>query len=268
MVLYWWRLNAKFDGIWRCLLDNVWECWCLVLGVCYLSLLLNVDVCWWILGFVGSLGVCWILFDCVDWWMLVFNAKCVINIGKRCLMVFAGECGWILVFSWENWGVLFVWVFNDVCWIKMVLSGERCHSLGNIGVSWSKIGSVCVVDFLGSFMVFIGVLLNVSIYWCLLVNLGVYGECCMVVLVWIFWLYISVYLKAKTHEWHHSTFSHFLPVLSQVFFILRKKNSQLTFLHVYHHGTMIFNWWAGVKYLAGGQCTPLFLLFMTDGNRL
>lgn len=40
----------------------------------------------------------------------------------------------------------------------------------------------------------------------------------------------------------------------QVFFILRKKNSQLTFLHVYHHATMIFNWWAGVKYVAGGQC--------------
>ena len=45
----------------------------------------------------------------------------------------------------------------------------------------------------------------------------------------------------------------------QVFFILRKKNSQLTFLHVYHHATMIFNWWAGVKYVAGGQCeyTPM-----------
>ncbi len=40
----------------------------------------------------------------------------------------------------------------------------------------------------------------------------------------------------------------------QIFFILRKKNSQLTFLHVYHHTTMIFNWWAGVKYVAGGQC--------------
>lgn len=40
----------------------------------------------------------------------------------------------------------------------------------------------------------------------------------------------------------------------QIFFILRKKNGQLTFLHVYHHGTMIFNWWAGVKYVAGGQC--------------
>ncbi|GAA6080677.1 ELOVL fatty acid elongase 8b isoform X1, partial [Tachysurus ichikawai] len=46
----------------------------------------------------------------------------------------------------------------------------------------------------------------------------------------------------------------------QVFFILRKKNSQLTFLHVYHHGTMIFNWWAGVKYVAGGQSFFIGLL--------
>ncbi|KAL1023129.1 hypothetical protein UPYG_G00036760 [Umbra pygmaea] len=45
-----------------------------------------------------------------------------------------------------------------------------------------------------------------------------------------------------------------------VFFILRKKNNQLTFLHVYHHGTMIFNWWAGVKYLAGGQSFFIGLL--------
>lgn len=52
----------------------------------------------------------------------------------------------------------------------------------------------------------------------------------------------------------------------QVFFILRKKNSQLTFLHVYHHGTMIFNWWAGVKFVAGGQCTPPILLFLADVN--
>lgn len=44
-----------------------------------------------------------------------------------------------------------------------------------------------------------------------------------------------------------------------MFFILRKKNNQLTFLHVYHHGTMIFNWWAGVKYVAGGQCKCSYL---------
>ncbi|XP_043984630.1 ELOVL fatty acid elongase 8b isoform X1 [Gambusia affinis] len=48
-------------------------------------------------------------------------------------------------------------------------------------------------------------------------------------------------------------FSKIIELLDTLFFLLRKKNSQLTFLHVYHHGTMIFNWWAGVKYVAGGQ---------------
>ncbi|KAB7507182.1 Elongation of very long chain fatty acids protein 4, partial [Armadillidium nasatum] len=38
-----------------------------------------------------------------------------------------------------------------------------------------------------------------------------------------------------------------------LFFILRKKNNQLTFLHVYHHSTMFFLWWIGVKYVAGGS---------------
>nr|WAH70730.1 ELOVL fatty acid elongase 8b [Eleutheronema tetradactylum] len=52
-------------------------------------------------------------------------------------------------------------------------------------------------------------------------------------------VYFSVSLKFSQSE--------------NLFFILRKKNNQLTFLHVYHHGTMIFNWWAGVKYVAGGQ---------------
>ncbi|XP_056321120.1 ELOVL fatty acid elongase 8a [Danio aesculapii] len=48
-------------------------------------------------------------------------------------------------------------------------------------------------------------------------------------------------------------FSKVIELADTMFFILRKKNNQLTFLHVYHHGTMIFNWWAGVKYVAGGQ---------------
>lgn len=37
------------------------------------------------------------------------------------------------------------------------------------------------------------------------------------------------------------------------FFILRKKLNQLTFLHVYHHSTMFFFWWIGVKWVAGGS---------------
>ncbi|KAG5276032.1 hypothetical protein AALO_G00127160 [Alosa alosa] len=55
-------------------------------------------------------------------------------------------------------------------------------------------------------------------------------------------------------------FSKVIELSDTIFFILRKKNNQLTFLHVYHHGTMIFNWWAGVKYLAGGQSFFIGLL--------
>ncbi|XP_076075633.1 very long chain fatty acid elongase 4-like isoform X2 [Mytilus galloprovincialis] len=43
------------------------------------------------------------------------------------------------------------------------------------------------------------------------------------------------------------------PLAIRVFFILRKKFNQVSFLHVYHHCTMILNWWMGVKYVAGGQ---------------
>nr|XP_029476903.1 elongation of very long chain fatty acids protein 4-like [Oncorhynchus nerka] len=54
---------------------------------------------------------------------------------------------------------------------------------------------------------------------------------------------------AKVRWWFYS--SKVIELSDLVFFILRKKNSHLTFLHVYRHGTMIFNWWAGVKYVAG-----------------
>ncbi|XP_050180544.1 elongation of very long chain fatty acids protein 4-like isoform X4 [Myiozetetes cayanensis] len=48
-------------------------------------------------------------------------------------------------------------------------------------------------------------------------------------------------------------FSKVIELLDTVFFILRKKQEQVTFLHVYHHGSMLFNWWSGVKYVPGGQ---------------
>ncbi|XP_061587237.1 ELOVL fatty acid elongase 8a [Cololabis saira] len=56
---------------------------------------------------------------------------------------------------------------------------------------------------------------------------------------------------AKVCWWFY--FSKVIELSDTIFFILRKKDGQLTFLHVYHHATMIFNWWAGVKYVAGGQ---------------
>uniref|UniRef100_A0AAX7UPI1 Elongation of very long chain fatty acids protein n=1 Tax=Astatotilapia calliptera TaxID=8154 RepID=A0AAX7UPI1_ASTCA len=41
----------------------------------------------------------------------------------------------------------------------------------------------------------------------------------------------------------------------RIFFVLRKKNSQVTFLHVYHHSIMPFTWWFGVRFSAGGLGT-------------
>lgn len=38
---------------------------------------------------------------------------------------------------------------------------------------------------------------------------------------------------------------------AQIFFVLRKKNNQITFLHVYHHAIMPFTWWFGVKFAPG-----------------
>eukprot|EP00112_Aurelia_sp_Birch-Aquarium-sp1_P004086 Seg1464.11 transcript_id=Seg1464.11/GoldUCD/mRNA.D3Y31 product="Elongation of very long chain fatty acids protein 4" protein_id=Seg1464.11/GoldUCD/D3Y31 len=53
--------------------------------------------------------------------------------------------------------------------------------------------------------------------------------------------------------WYY--FSKILEFNDTVFFVLRKKNAQISFLHVYHHATMPFLWWIGVKWVAGGQST-------------
>lgn len=56
---------------------------------------------------------------------------------------------------------------------------------------------------------------------------------------------------AKAIWWFY--ISKLLEMLDTFFFILRKKNSQITFLHVYHHVTMFPIWWIGTKWVAGGQ---------------
>ena len=35
--------------------------------------------------------------------------------------------------------------------------------------------------------------------------------------------------------------------------VLRKRDKQLSFLHLYHHSTMFPLWWIGVSYVAGGN---------------
>lgn len=49
-----------------------------------------------------------------------------------------------------------------------------------------------------------------------------------------------------------------LPPLFQLFFVLRKKQSQITFLHVFHHSFMPWTWWWGIT-LTPGESLPYVL---------
>ncbi|CAB3243590.1 unnamed protein product [Arctia plantaginis] len=46
-----------------------------------------------------------------------------------------------------------------------------------------------------------------------------------------------------------------IELLDTIFFVLRKKNKQISFLHLYHHSIMPISIWYGVKYLPGGHGT-------------
>ena len=48
-------------------------------------------------------------------------------------------------------------------------------------------------------------------------------------------------------------FSKIIELLDTVFFILRGKYNQVTFLHVYHHSTMPVMFWIGCNFAAGGN---------------
>uniref|UniRef100_A0A1I8HNZ0 Elongation of very long chain fatty acids protein n=1 Tax=Macrostomum lignano TaxID=282301 RepID=A0A1I8HNZ0_9PLAT len=56
---------------------------------------------------------------------------------------------------------------------------------------------------------------------------------------------------AKALWWYY--FSKCIEFMDTMFFVLRKKNTQISFLHLYHHATMFPIWWIGVKWVAGGQ---------------
>ncbi|XP_076642511.1 elongation of very long chain fatty acid james bond protein [Halictus rubicundus] len=49
-------------------------------------------------------------------------------------------------------------------------------------------------------------------------------------------------------------------LLDTVFFVLRKKQNQITFLHVYHHSTTAIIAWIYVRFLPGEQCILLGLV--------
>lgn len=53
--------------------------------------------------------------------------------------------------------------------------------------------------------------------------------------------------------WYY--FSKFTEFLDTIFFVLRKKNEQVSRLHVIHHGVMPISTWFGVKFTPGGHST-------------
>ncbi|KAK0166824.1 hypothetical protein PV327_004307 [Microctonus hyperodae] len=63
---------------------------------------------------------------------------------------------------------------------------------------------------------------------------------------------------AATCWWYY--FSKFTEFFDTLFFILRKKNQQVSTLHVIHHGVMPFSVWMGLKFAPGGHSTFFALL--------
>lgn len=49
-------------------------------------------------------------------------------------------------------------------------------------------------------------------------------------------------------------------LLDTVFFVLRKKNRQITFLHIYHHSGMVFGTYLSSKFMSGSHVTLLGLI--------
>ncbi|XP_075770704.1 very long chain fatty acid elongase 1 [Pelodiscus sinensis] len=48
-------------------------------------------------------------------------------------------------------------------------------------------------------------------------------------------------------------FSKFIELMDTVIFVLRKKNEQITFLHLFHHSVLPWSWWWGAKFGPGGM---------------
>lgn len=48
-------------------------------------------------------------------------------------------------------------------------------------------------------------------------------------------------------------FSKFIELMDTVIFILRKKDGQVTFLHVFHHSVLPWSWWWGIRIAPGGM---------------
>ncbi|CAF4754769.1 unnamed protein product [Pieris macdunnoughi] len=54
---------------------------------------------------------------------------------------------------------------------------------------------------------------------------------------------------------HHYYMLKYLDLLDTIFFVLRKKSNQISFLHIYHHTGMVMMIWGAVTYFPGGHGT-------------
>uniref|UniRef100_A0A3P8S1L6 Elongation of very long chain fatty acids protein 1 n=1 Tax=Amphiprion percula TaxID=161767 RepID=A0A3P8S1L6_AMPPE len=73
------------------------------------------------------------------------------------------------------------------------------------------------------------------VYNFLLVALSIFIVYEMVRVAWLFW------------------FSKIIELMDTIFFVLRKRHGQITFLHIFHHSFMPWTWWWGVSYAPGGM---------------
>lgn len=71
-------------------------------------------------------------------------------------------------------------------------------------------------------------------------------------------LWICDWQVAKVMWWYF--FSKAIELNDTVLMVLRKKWNQITFLHVFHHATMLNIWWWVMTFIPGGLC-KLLLLF-------
>ncbi|XP_039295538.1 elongation of very long chain fatty acids protein 7 [Nilaparvata lugens] len=61
-----------------------------------------------------------------------------------------------------------------------------------------------------------------------------------------------LYYAMCSFGWYYLV-SKVLDLFDTIFFVLRKKQSHVTFLHVYHHASLVFVGWAFVKFIRGRQ---------------
>lgn len=67
-----------------------------------------------------------------------------------------------------------------------------------------------------------------------------------------FKIFFSSTFKIVDAVWWYY-FSKLLEFCDTFFFIIRKKDNQLSFLHIYHHSTMFAFWWIGIKWVPSGS---------------